>query len=259
MGVLNDWEKVATDAELSELKKSVSDGKKSVAEAITDKGIITATDAVFATMADNIGQISTLATETADATATAAQILSGKRAYVKGSPVVGTMPNNGGVSAAISNGSLKAGYTTGGDIANLAAGNVKKGVNIGGIVGGLIDWSPLNIKQLRTNINAVGTIVATAPGKLIGFYIYLASNTSESEYTYDDYHVQCIIDLAYALGRYTYASLFNYLGKATPTSGTTGFIKATWRLSGNSMVVTTPDKVDGYAVHASGYVILYYV
>ncbi len=69
MGVLNDWEKVATDAELSELKKSVSDGKKSVAEAITDKGIITATDAAFATMADNIGQISTLATETADATA----------------------------------------------------------------------------------------------------------------------------------------------------------------------------------------------
>ena len=66
------------------------------------------------------------------------------------------------------------------DIANLAAGNVKKGVNIGGIVGGLIDWSPLNIKQLRTNINAVGTIVATAPGKLIGFYIYLASNTSET-------------------------------------------------------------------------------
>ena len=72
MGVLNDWEKVATDAELSELKKSVSDGKKSVAEAITDKGIITATDAAFATMADNISQISTLATETADATATAA-------------------------------------------------------------------------------------------------------------------------------------------------------------------------------------------
>lgn len=135
MGVLNDWEKVATDAELSELKKSVSDGKKSVAEAITDKGIITATDAAFATMADNISQISTLATETADATATAAQILSGKRAYVKGSPVVGTMPNNGGVSAAISNGSLKAGYTTGGDIANLTAGNIKQGINIGGIVG----------------------------------------------------------------------------------------------------------------------------
>ena len=128
MGVLNDWEKIATDAELNELKKSVSDGKTAVAGAITDKGITTATDATFATMADNISQISTLAVDTAYATATAAQILSCKRAYVKGAPVVGTMPNNGGVSAAISSGSLKAGYTTGGSITNLLASNVKKGV-----------------------------------------------------------------------------------------------------------------------------------
>lgn len=86
-------------------------------------------------MASNIGRISTLATETADATATAAQILSGKRAYVKGSPVVGTMPNNGGPSTAISNGSLKAGYTSGGAIANLVAENVRQGVSVGGIIG----------------------------------------------------------------------------------------------------------------------------
>ncbi len=125
----------AVVTEVNELKKSVSDGKTAVAGAITDKGIITSAADTFATMADNIGQISTLATETADATATAAQILSGKRAYVKGSPVVGTMPNNGGPSTAISNGSLKAGYTTGGDIANLAAVNIKQGINIGGIVG----------------------------------------------------------------------------------------------------------------------------
>ena len=144
MGVLDDWEKVATNAELSELKKSVSDGKTAVAGAITDKGITTATDAAFATMADNIGQISTLATETADATATAAQILSGKRAYVKGSPVLGTMPNNGGPSTAISNGSLKAGYTTAGSITNLLASNIKKGVVIGGIVGSL---STLQIQE----------------------------------------------------------------------------------------------------------------
>ena len=47
------------------------------------------------------------------------------------------MPNNGGSSAAISGGSLKAGYTTGGAIANLMAGNIKQGVNIGGVVGTL--------------------------------------------------------------------------------------------------------------------------
>ena len=66
MGVKDEWNKGANteqlgnvQAEVDALKKSVSDGKKSVAEAITDKGIITATDAAFATMADNIGQIST--------------------------------------------------------------------------------------------------------------------------------------------------------------------------------------------------------
>ena len=150
-GVLTYWVKAAPEAslqavetEVASLKKSVSDGKTLVAGAITDKGITTATDAAFATMADNISQISTLAVDTADATATAAQILTGKRAYVKGAPVVGTMPNNGGVSAAISSGSLKAGYTTGGAIANLVASNVKKGVNIGGVVGNLMEDGPIS-------------------------------------------------------------------------------------------------------------------
>ena len=141
-GVLTYWVKAApeaslqaVEAEVASLKKSVSDGKTLVAGAITDKGITTATDAAFATMADNINQISTLAADTADATATAAQILTGAKAYVKGAPVVGTMPNNGGSSTAIAAGKLKAGYTEGGAIANLSAGNVKKDVNIGGVVG----------------------------------------------------------------------------------------------------------------------------
>lgn len=43
--------------EMSELKKSVSDGKSAVASAITAKGVNTASDATFATMATNIENI----------------------------------------------------------------------------------------------------------------------------------------------------------------------------------------------------------
>lgn len=45
--------------EMANVKKSVSDGKKSVADAITAKGQTTAADATFATMATNIGNIQT--------------------------------------------------------------------------------------------------------------------------------------------------------------------------------------------------------
>ena len=45
------------NTEITALKKSVSDGKKLVATAITDKGGATESTDTFATMAENIGQI----------------------------------------------------------------------------------------------------------------------------------------------------------------------------------------------------------
>ena len=49
---------IATQKDLEELFQSVSNGKTLVANAITGKGVSTATDATFATMATNIGKIS---------------------------------------------------------------------------------------------------------------------------------------------------------------------------------------------------------
>ena len=54
----------ATAAEAAELKTSVSEGKTLIAAAVTDKGVQTAADATFATIAANIASISTGAKKT---------------------------------------------------------------------------------------------------------------------------------------------------------------------------------------------------
>lgn len=84
---------------------------------------------------------------TQDATAAAAEILSGKIAYVKGSRVEGTMTNNGGVEGTISDVntpySIPQGYHDGSgtvsidesESAKLIAENIRQGVTILGVEG----------------------------------------------------------------------------------------------------------------------------
>lgn len=86
-----------------ELFQSVSDGKKKIAGAITDKGVTTSANDTFDTMATNIrnipnsgsGEIPEGYVNTSDATAQDTDILSGKTAYVNGKKVYGKFTYTG--------------------------------------------------------------------------------------------------------------------------------------------------------------------
>ena len=131
---------------VEELKKSVSDGKTLVANAITGKGVTTATDATYQTMATNISAIKTSATlqsKTAtlsttaqtikadsgydglsqvtvpavSGTATVGNVLKGKTfASASGVSLTGTMVDNGAVSQTLTPGgsyTIPSGYHNG--------------------------------------------------------------------------------------------------------------------------------------------------
>ena len=84
---------------------------------------------------------------TSDATAAAAEILKGKTAYVKGSKVTGTMPNNGAVAGTIADKTaaytVPRGYHDGSgkvtidtaEQAKLIATNIREGVTVLGVEG----------------------------------------------------------------------------------------------------------------------------
>lgn len=102
-GLLYFWKKAKLyiDTKYNELFQSVSNGKILVASAITDKGVSTDATDTFATMADNINQIST-GVETYDATAIESNVLSGKTFYKDNLKKTGTMVNIGNSTQTIS-------------------------------------------------------------------------------------------------------------------------------------------------------------
>ena len=87
--------------------------KKQIAEAVTNQGIETTENDEGSVIAENIGKI--LSTKT-QATATAAQILTGETAWVNGAPVTGTMVDNGAVNETLNAGgsyTIPSGYHNG--------------------------------------------------------------------------------------------------------------------------------------------------
>lgn len=158
------------EARLAEVFTSVSDGKKLVASAITDRGIETAVDAEFQLLAENIGKLLK-----PSGNAAAAQVLNGYTFSNAQGAGTGTMPNRGAVTSALNAGgsyTIPAGYHNGAGkvTANSLASQTAGTAAAAHILAGMIAWvggvkvtgSMVNRGAVTAALNAGGTYTIPA-------------------------------------------------------------------------------------------------
>lgn len=134
--------------------------------------------------------------DTSDGTATAAEILATKTAYVNGSKLIGSMTNRGGVTGTISTVdgeyTVPSGYHDGsgkvsidsGEQAKLIATNIRSGVTILGVAGSMSGSESVNATS--ANVTPYTTSQTIIPSDLGNYNSITQINVSAIAYTETD-------------------------------------------------------------------------